>query len=222
MSAIRATSRSIAKIPDVDVVVGGHSHTLLSNTDEKAEGPYPTMVDNPGGYKVPVVQAGPYSKYLGDLIVTFDDAGVVKSAKGDPILIDASVKPDEAVLARIKELAKPIEELKAKVIGKTDAPIDGSREILPRQGMRDGQPRRRRHARPRQGPGRDHRHHQWRRPARLDRRRRRLDGRSDHGAAVPEHGRDLPDQGRRHHAPRSRTASARSRKAAAASRRSPA
>ncbi|MDK1490608.1 5'-nucleotidase C-terminal domain-containing protein [Sinorhizobium sp. 7-81] len=119
---------AIAKIPDVDVVVGGHSHSLLSNTDEKAEGPYPTMVDNPGGYKVPVVQAGSYSKYLGDLVVTFDDSGVVKAAKGDPILIDSSVKPDEAVLARIKELAKPIEELRTKVIAKTETPIDGSRE----------------------------------------------------------------------------------------------
>jgi 5'-nucleotidase/UDP-sugar diphosphatase len=118
----------IAKIPDVDVVVGGHSHSLLSNTDEKAAGPYPTMVDNPGGYKVPVVQAGSYSKYLGDLVVTFDDSGVVKSAKGDPILIDSKVKPDETILARIKELAKPIEGLKTKIIGKTDAPIDGSRE----------------------------------------------------------------------------------------------
>ncbi|MDX0509410.1 LysM peptidoglycan-binding domain-containing protein [Sinorhizobium medicae] len=119
---------AIAKIPDVDVVVGGHSHSLLSNTDEKAEGPYPTMVDNPGSYKVPVVQAGSYSKYLGDLMVTFDDNGVVKAAKGDPILVDSSVKPDETVVARVKELAKPIEELRTKVIGKTEAPIDGSRE----------------------------------------------------------------------------------------------
>ncbi|MCA1492028.1 bifunctional metallophosphatase/5'-nucleotidase [Sinorhizobium alkalisoli] len=119
---------AIAKIPDVDVVIGGHSHSLLSNTDEHAEGPYPTMVDNPGGYKVPVVQAGAYTKYLGDLVVTFDDNGVVKSAKGDPILIDFSVKPDEAVVARVKELAKPIEELRSKVIAKTEAPIDGSRE----------------------------------------------------------------------------------------------
>ncbi|WOS62271.1 bifunctional metallophosphatase/5'-nucleotidase [Sinorhizobium fredii] len=119
---------AIAKIPDVDVVVGGHSHSLLSNTDEKAEGPYPTMVDNPGGYKVPVVQAGSYSKYLGDLVVTFDDNGVVKAAKGDPILVDSKVKPDEAVVVRIKELAKPIEELRSKVVAKTEAPIDGARE----------------------------------------------------------------------------------------------
>lgn len=119
---------AIAKIPDVDVVVGGHSHSLLSNTDEKAEGPYPTMVDNPGGYKVPVVQAGAYTKYLGNLKIVFDDNGVVKEAKGDPILIDSSFKPDEAVVARVKELGGPIEEMKAKIVAETTGPIDGSRE----------------------------------------------------------------------------------------------
>ncbi|CAN7145028.1 5'-nucleotidase C-terminal domain-containing protein [Rhizobium sp. LjRoot254] len=118
----------IAKIPDVDVVVGGHTHTLLSNTDKDAAGPYPTMVDNPGGYKVPVVQAGQYSKYLGDLNVVFDDAGVPKSAKGDPILVDAKFKPDAATVTRIAELAKPIEELKNKVIGESAEAIDGDRK----------------------------------------------------------------------------------------------
>ena len=118
----------IAKIPGVDVVVGGHSHSLLSNTDAKAEGPYPTMIDNPDGYKVPVTQAASYSKYLGEFTVTFDDNGVVKEAKGDPIYLDNSVKPDEAVLARIKELGAPIEDLKNKEVSETTAPIDGSRE----------------------------------------------------------------------------------------------
>ncbi|NTZ91435.1 5'-nucleotidase C-terminal domain-containing protein [Agrobacterium tumefaciens] len=119
----------IAKIPDVDVVVGGHSHTLLSNTDQKAEGPYPTLVDNPGGYKVPVVQAGQYSKYLGDLKVVFDDSGVVKESKGDPILIDSSFKPDEATLKRIDELKAPIEALKTKVVGSSEGPIEGDRKV---------------------------------------------------------------------------------------------
>ena len=119
----------IAKIPDVDVVVGGHSHTLLSNTDQKAEGPYPTLVDNPGGYKVPVVQAGQYSKYLGDLKVVFDDSGVVKESKGDPILIDSAFKPDEATLKRIDELKAPIEALKTKVVGSSEGPIEGDRKV---------------------------------------------------------------------------------------------
>ncbi|WP_019171004.1 5'-nucleotidase C-terminal domain-containing protein [Pseudaminobacter salicylatoxidans] len=118
----------IAKIPGVDVVVGGHTHSLLSNTDPRAEGPYPTMIDNPDGYKVPVTQAASYSKYLGEFKVVFDDNGVVKEASGDPIYLDAKIKPDEGVLARIKELGAPIEELKAKEVGETTAAIDGSRE----------------------------------------------------------------------------------------------
>ncbi|WP_054310803.1 5'-nucleotidase C-terminal domain-containing protein [Mesorhizobium sp. 1M-11] len=118
----------IAKIPGVDVVVGGHSHSLLSNTDPKAEGPYPTMVDNPDGYKVPVTQAASYSKLLGEFKVVFDDNGVVKEASGNPIPLDKLVIPDPKVLARIKELGAPIEELKAKQVGETTAAIDGSRE----------------------------------------------------------------------------------------------
>ncbi|TIW08508.1 MAG: bifunctional metallophosphatase/5'-nucleotidase, partial [Mesorhizobium sp.] len=118
----------IAKIPGIDVVVGGHSHTLLSNTDPKAAGPYPTMVDNPDGYKVPVVQAASYSKYLGEFKVVFDDNGVVKQASGDPIFLDKSITPDPAVLARIKELGAPIEELKNKEVAETTKAIDGSRD----------------------------------------------------------------------------------------------
>ena len=119
---------AIARIPGVDVVVGGHSHSLLSNTDAKAEGPYPTMVDNPEGYKVPVTQAASYSKYLGAFTVTFDDNGVVKEGKGDPIALDKSIVPDEAVLARIKEMGAPIEELKTREVAETTKPIDGSRD----------------------------------------------------------------------------------------------
>jgi len=118
----------IAKIPGVDVVVGGHSHSLLSNTDPKAEGPYPTMVDNPDGYKVPVVQAASYSKYLGEIKIVFDDNGVVKEATGDPIYLDKSVIPDPAVLARIKELGAPIEALKAQEVSETTKAVDGSRD----------------------------------------------------------------------------------------------
>ncbi len=87
------------------------------------------MVDNPGGYKVPVVTAASYSKYLGDVVVTFDDNGVVKSAKGDPILIDSSFKPDEAMQARVKELAGPIKALREKVIGESSGPIDGASTV---------------------------------------------------------------------------------------------
>jgi len=119
----------IAKIPDVDVVVGGHTHTLLSNTVKGAAGPYPTWVDNPGGYKVPVVQAFQYSRYLGDLKVVFDDAGVVKIAEGEPIPVDIKFQPNADMAKRIDELKAPIDELKKKVVGNTETAIQGDRTV---------------------------------------------------------------------------------------------
>lgn len=112
-----------AKLKDVDVIVGGHSHTYLSSNDEKAAGPYPTVVNG-----VPVVQAYAYGKYLGQLNVTFDDAGKVLSASGAPILLDAAVVEDAAVKERLAALAQPLEELKARVVGESTAAIDGSRD----------------------------------------------------------------------------------------------
>jgi 5'-nucleotidase len=122
--------QEIAKEVDgIDVIVGGHSHTLLSSTDDKAAGPYPTLVKNPSGVEVPIVTAYAYSKYLGDLKVTFDDNGVVKSWEGAPKLLDASVTPDAGYVTRVSELAQPLEELKKKEIGSTTESIDGSREV---------------------------------------------------------------------------------------------
>ncbi|SFV29440.1 5'-nucleotidase [Devosia crocina] len=118
-----------ANVPGIDVIVGGHSHTLLSNTDEAAAGPYPTLVNNPDGVEVPVVTAGAYAKYLGDLVVTWDDEGNVISAEGAPILIDASVEPDAEYAERLAELEAPLQDLMAEVIGTTTEPLEGSREV---------------------------------------------------------------------------------------------
>lgn len=111
-------------VTGLDAVVGGHSHTLLSNSSDRAAGPYPTMV---GG--TPVVQAYAYSKYVGHLVLTFDDAGGVTSATGDTILLDASVAEDEAIKARVAELAGPIDEMKTEVVAQSASPIEGDRSI---------------------------------------------------------------------------------------------
>ncbi|HTM77173.1 MAG TPA: bifunctional metallophosphatase/5'-nucleotidase [Devosia sp.] len=117
-----------AALPLVDVIVGGHTHTLLSNTDEKAAGPYPTMVKNPDGVEVPIVTANQYGKYLGDIAVTWDDKGVVTKAEGAPFLIDASVKGSDDFAKQLVALAGPIQEAMGVVIGTATADIDGSRE----------------------------------------------------------------------------------------------
>lgn len=117
-----------AAVAGVDAVVGGHSHTYLSASDPKRHGAYPTWVSQESGAAVPIVQAYAYSKYVGHLQLTFDDAGNLIHAGGDTILLDASVTPDPAIEARIKELAGPIEELKNRVVAESSADLDGSRE----------------------------------------------------------------------------------------------
>lgn len=117
-----------AAVPGIDAIVGGHSHTLFSNTAEDAAYPYPEMVGGPAGVAVPVVQAEAYSKYLGHLTLIFGEAGVVTEATGDTVLLKASVAPDPAVLARIDELGAPVEELQTRVIGEVATAVDGSRE----------------------------------------------------------------------------------------------
>ena len=112
-----------AAVDGIDAIVGGHSHTLMSNTEDGALA-YPTMVG-----AVPVVQAYAYSKYVGHLTLVFDDAGNVISATGDTILLDASVAEDEAAVARIAELAGPIEEMKTRIVAETAAAIDGDRTV---------------------------------------------------------------------------------------------
>jgi 5'-nucleotidase/UDP-sugar diphosphatase len=112
----------------LDLVVGGHSNTLFSNTAENTSYPYPEMVEGPGGQMTAVVSAGAYSKYLGHSILEYDDDGNLISATGDTVILDASITPDEGVLARIAELGGPIEELKGRKVAVVADDIDGSRE----------------------------------------------------------------------------------------------
>ncbi len=112
-----------ANVPGIDVVIGGHSHTLMSNADDSTPA-YPEMVG-----ATAVAQAYAYTKYLGHLTVTFDDAGAVTAATGEPMLLDASVTPEADVAARIAEMGAPIEALKQKVVAETAAEIIGAREV---------------------------------------------------------------------------------------------
>lgn len=116
-----------AQVPGVDAVVGGHTHSLLGGM-EGAQGPYPTLVKGTDATDVPVVSANNYGKYLGRLILTFDDNGKLLKAEGAPIPLDASVTPDPAIAARVAELGGPIQELRDRQVAEIAAPIDGARE----------------------------------------------------------------------------------------------
>jgi len=108
----------------VDVIVGGHSNTYLSNSSDRAAGPYPTMIG-----KTAIVQAYAYGKFLGELSVSFDDAGEIITAEGEPIIMDAWVEEDKEVVARLSQLALPLEEIRNKVVASVRQPINGDRKI---------------------------------------------------------------------------------------------
>ncbi|WP_299732448.1 bifunctional metallophosphatase/5'-nucleotidase [uncultured Tateyamaria sp.] len=112
-----------AETTGVDVIVGGHSNTLLGDM-ERAEGPYPTMVGSTA-----IVQAYAYGKFLGELNVTFNEAGEITEAAGAPLIIDAAVTEDEGVKARIAEAAEPLDEIRNRVVAEAAEPIGGDREV---------------------------------------------------------------------------------------------
>ncbi|KCV82078.1 Ser/Thr protein phosphatase/nucleotidase [Actibacterium atlanticum] len=117
-----------ANTTGVDVIVGGHTNTLLSNTSDRAEGPYPTMVGDTA-----IVHAYAYGKFLGELNVTFDDDGVVTAAVGEPLIMDAAVTEDADTVDRIAELAVPLDEIRNKVVAEAAANIEGNRDICRHQ-----------------------------------------------------------------------------------------
>jgi 5'-nucleotidase len=123
-SGFGVDQRVAAATTGVDVIVGGHSNTLLSNTNERAAGPYPVMVGDTA-----IVQAYAYGKFLGELNVTFDDAGKVIEAVGEPILMDAAVPEDDATVAAIAEAAKPLQEIRDRVVAVTEVEIGGDRAV---------------------------------------------------------------------------------------------
>ncbi len=113
----------------VDVIVGGHSHSLLSNAYVGSVAQYPVVIDGADGRPVYIVQAGEYDTYLGRLDVSFDAEGVVQSAAGDTILLSHYITPDAEVEGIIEDLAAPIAELKQTSVGESNVFLIGDRTI---------------------------------------------------------------------------------------------
>ncbi len=79
------------RLPEVDVIVGGDSHTLLgpaplADVGLTPAGPYPTVATNADGAPVCVVQSWEYSKAVGLLDVDFDDQGRVQRCGGKVVV----------------------------------------------------------------------------------------------------------------------------------------
>jgi len=112
-----------AAVEGIDVIVGGHSHTLMSNTAPNPEAPYPVVAKSPRGQNVLIVQAYAYSRYLGRIDVTFDRKGLPVEWKGDTIALTQDIPEEPRIAAEIARLAVPLEAVRKRVIGASSMDI---------------------------------------------------------------------------------------------------
>jgi 5'-nucleotidase len=97
-----------ANVDGIDIIVGGHSHILLSNTIESAQGPYPYTQQSPSLDSVLIVQAGCYNNYIGCLDIIFDENGVATYWTGDTCSMDNSIPEDEAVSSVVNNMMEEL------------------------------------------------------------------------------------------------------------------
>ena len=84
-------------VPGIDVVIGGHSHTALQEA---------IIVND----RTPVVQAGKYGEYLGELVITLDGGKlIVESYRLHPI--DDTIAGDRAIENQIDKFKKIVTEV---------------------------------------------------------------------------------------------------------------
>ncbi len=131
----------------VDIVVGAHSHSMLSNTHDTVEGPYPVVEKTPDGKPVLVVTASTACTYLGRLDAGFDRNGVLTHWRGDPVPLNQNTlaslgapEPDAGLAKHIEGFAAPVREMMTTTIasinalGKDGMPLEEPNVMQCRQG----------------------------------------------------------------------------------------
>ncbi len=122
-----------ANLQGVDVILGGHSHTLLANGPTGgaglatggaglapgAAGPHPVLV---GGVRI--VQAGAHGRYLGRLDLDLAADGRVLGHGGAVREMTADLPEDEPVKALVTALAAPLDEMRRRPVARLARPLD--------------------------------------------------------------------------------------------------
>jgi 5'-nucleotidase len=113
---IGADRRLAAEVPGVDVIVGGHSHTLLSGPQ------HPTLLDGPDR-SVRMVQAGAHGRWLGRLDLDLAADGSVVAHGGAIHELGADAPVDAAVRDIVARFAAPLEAVRRQVVGRLPAAL---------------------------------------------------------------------------------------------------
>ena len=93
------------RLRDVDIIVAGGSHALLSDATDRLRtgnttgGPYPILKTGADGNPIAVVNTESTYKYVGRLVVDFDASGVIVPDSIDPNVSGAYAADDAGVAA---------------------------------------------------------------------------------------------------------------------------
>ena len=127
------------ELTNVDVIVAGGSNTLLADdTDrlragDEVEGVYPILNTAADGNPIAVVNTDGNYKYVGRLVVDFDENGVIIPESIDPEVSGAYATDEEGVAA-VNGTPDPevveITDALAEVIAEQDGNIFGSTEVF--------------------------------------------------------------------------------------------
>lgn len=131
----------LSGIEGVDVAIAGGGDEVLANPDDllvpgdEPAGPYPMTTTGADGSLIPVVTTAGNYKYVGRLIVDFDEkghvlgwddeSGPVRVAGGDS---PDAVKPNRYIQKRVVDpVVMAVAELNQNVIGTSEVALDGRR-----------------------------------------------------------------------------------------------
>lgn len=85
---------------DIDLIIGGHSHTLIDPADPEAP---QRVFDNADGQPVTIAQAGRSGKYLGEITIDLDSLHALPKSK--MILVDSRL--DSRIDPAVEEIIAP-------------------------------------------------------------------------------------------------------------------
>ena len=100
-------------VPELDIIVGGHTHTLLSNNHEEntAYGPYPIVISGVKKAKTLIVTSGIGGHHLGILNAAFDKKGHIVSYAGDTVRLDTTIVPNNAMEQSVALVQQSVDKI---------------------------------------------------------------------------------------------------------------
>lgn len=135
-----------AELRGLDVMVAGGGNELLANEGDRllpddsgtVYGPYPMFGVDGDGKKVPVVTTNGDYRYVGRLVVDFDEKGNVVEidGKSGPVRVAGGDHPDAvAPLAEVEAqvtqpVARALASLKERIVASTEVSLDGRRSAV--------------------------------------------------------------------------------------------